>query len=127
MTYDYRKAMLQDITAYLADHEYYYYPLSDYGTPAQLADALISDLMTADAITGLNSGTYTFSDDDAKRYVMDNVELLKEALIFFHGYSMEETKASYEALDVCIRIYLLPEVVHNWIIENTETEFFKAD
>ena len=108
MTYDYRKAMVQDIKDVIEDY--------DYSECSDLDDAyekLNDDLWIDDSVTGNGSGSYTFSTEKAREYVAGNEELLVDAMEEFGSgpdkYKRALTEPEYA--DVTIRCYLLGEVL----------------
>lgn len=112
--YNYYDAMKNDVIEYLSDNEYYY---NGY-TRDELEDQLNDDLWTVDSVTGNGSGSYTFSREDAKKYVQDDgVNYLRDALEDFCVPAEDIVEhfldEDYEYFDVTIRCYLLPQVVHD--------------
>lgn len=83
----------------------------DGETVEQLDECLWID----DSVTGNGSGSYTFNRETAKEYVLDNLDLLKEAYFEF-GYDYDEIgriilNEEWEACDVTIRCSLLGQVI----------------
>lgn len=105
-TYDYKKAMREDIREYLEENW-------EKGKRIEDADrnTLHDDMFIADSVTGNGSGSYTFSSWKAEEYVCHNLDLLGEALDEFgiDGYSLRE-KMCGEWADVTIRCYLLGQI-----------------
>lgn len=105
--YNYKKAMKEDILTYCEDNSI---DLETYDI-----DKLIEELWTEDSVTGNASGSYTFNTAVAKEYVMDNLDLLREACEEFGmdkaEYFDKMVDDQWEYLDVTIRCYLLGEAI----------------
>lgn len=76
---------------------------------------LNDDLWVNDSITGNASGSYTFNRWTAQQYVIDNTDILKEALREF-GTDAETIAEKFlddewEYFDVTIRCYLLGQAI----------------
>ena len=76
---------------------------------------LNDDLWVNDSITGNASGSYTFNRWTAQQYVIDNTDILKEALREF-GTDAETIAEKFlddewEYFDVTIRCYLLWQAI----------------
>lgn len=81
----------------------------------ELEETLNEDYWIDDAVTGNASGSFTFNRWTAKEYVLDNVDLAREAFTEFcedpvrvADYFLNE---EWEAIDVIIRCYLLSQAV----------------
>lgn len=81
----------------------------------ELEETLNEDYWTDDAVTGNASGSFTFNSWTAKEYVLDNVDLAREAFTEFcedpvrvADYFLNE---EWETIDVIIRCYLLSQAV----------------
>lgn len=122
--YNYEEAMKNDIMEYMADNEYY---LSGY-TRDELEEKLNDDLWTCDRVTGNGSGSYTFSREEAKKYVQENgLDYLRDAIKEFDcGKDVLEhfLDDDYEYLDVTIRCYLLNQVIHEVMDEGEKSGYF---
>lgn len=107
--YDYTEAMKEDIRDYLNENSIIITDVS-----AQYDD-LYDDLWVCDSVTGNASGSYTFSSNTAKEYVLDNMDLLEEAAKEFclDNDTIAEKFLSdcWEYFDVTIRCYLLGQVL----------------
>lgn len=127
--YDYKEAIKNDISEYIAENEYY---LTGY-TRDELEDKLNDDLWIEDSVTGNGSGSYTFSRYDAQQYVTeDGMQYLQEAAE--EGFlSSEETAErflsdDFEYFDVTIRCYLLSQCIHEVLDElESDTDFFEDE
>lgn len=123
--YDYREAMKEDVREYLKYDSSINFNdwMSDR---TQIEDQLNDDLWTVDGVTGNASGSYTFNRVQASLYVLDNVDLLQEALSNFGTDS--ETVADkflsedWEYFDVTIRCYLLSQVISE-VLDDLQEEF----
>lgn len=107
MSYNYMNVMAEDIRAYITEN----INREDYTEDRNgLEDYLNDTLWTEDSVTGNASGSYTFSRETAKEYVLDNTDLLKEAYTEF-GQREEIVEVicdeNWETADVTIRCYLL--------------------
>lgn len=114
MSYDYRKEMKEDIKDYILENGI------DVMNDEQSLEELYDDLWIKDSVTGNASGSYTFNTWTAKDYVIDNLDLLKEALEDFgiiNEISDIFLEEKWEYADVTIRCYLLGEVLNTVISE----------
>lgn len=108
MTYDYRRAMVQDIKDVIEDYDY-----SDCSDLDDAYEKLNDDLWINDSVTGNGSGSYTFSSEKAREYVAGNEELLVDAMEEFGSGpdQYKEALTNPEYADVTIRCYLLNEMI----------------
>lgn len=123
--YDYREAVKADILEYIRNE----IDFSEFDTLDELEEKLNDDLWTVDSVTGNGSGSYTFNRWQAKEYVVDGMDELKEALHEF-GTSSETIAEKFldedwEYFDVTIRCYLLGECIAA-ALEELEDEFNEA-
>ena len=124
--YNYIEEIKKDIIDYLEDNFINNY--SDIEDIEELENELNDNLFNNDSITGNASGSYTCNSYIAKEYVMDNIDLLKEALMEFcvdndtivNSFFNED----YEYFDVTIRCYLLGQAI-NEVIEDNKEDFEK--
>lgn len=109
--YDYLKAMKEDIKEYIENEII----LDGFEDREALEQALNDSLWTEDSVTGNASGSYTFSREKAKEYVVDNMETLINALDeFYVPYKEigEKFKCeNWEYFDITIRCYLLSQAI----------------
>ena len=118
--YDYREAVKEDVKDYLKenlDADELIYMTDD------TRESLYDDMFIADSVTGNASGSYTFNTAQAKEYVFDNTDLLKEACEEFGQMGILGEKFcedEWEWMDVTIRCYLLSECLEEAIEELKE-------
>lgn len=110
--YNYLEAMKQDVKAFLEDEfEYRYSNLDADELQQQLHDALFVN----DSVTGNASGSYTFSREIAKEYVLENMEecvnALKEFCVEAETIAEKFLCEDWEYFDVTIRCYLLGQAI----------------
>ena len=86
-----------------------------------LVEHLNDELWTCDSVTGNASGSYTFSRLQAREYVIDNGELLEEAIREFcvdaETVAEKFLAEDWEYFDVTIRCYVLSEAIENAVDE----------
>ena len=110
MKYNYLEAIKEDIKNYLLDN------ISEYDTSDldDFKETLYDDLWEEDSVTGNASGSYTFTREEAKEYVGDNLDLMVEAFKEFGDTSrlLDYLKNfDFEAIDSTIRCYLLGQAI----------------
>lgn len=123
--YDYREAMIEDVKQWITDEV----NLADWTEDREgLEQQLNDDLWTEDSVTGNGSGSYTFNRVQASLYVLDNMDLLQEAIDEFTtdpatvgGKFISE---DWEWFDVTIRCYLLGSVISKVLNEMEENVDF---
>lgn len=117
MTYDYNKAIREDVREYIKNEV----DLEEWrGNRDGLEEKLNDDLWTDDSVTGNASGSYTFNTYKAEEYICHNLDLLAEAREEFGG-SMDVLKDGAEACDVTIRCYLLGGAISD-VLDELEDE-----
>ena len=121
MTYDYEQALRDDIATYLHDVR-----AGEWDAPTD-RDDLYDTLFTEDSVTGNGSGSYTFNAEQAKEYVMGdpNAEDYIRNLISDFGTPSDEVAKHFmdwEYWDVCIRCYLLGQVLDD-VLDDLAWEF----
>jgi len=121
--YDYYVAMKDDIQEYINDN----YTNEELKEKLEDSEAfqeeLNDDLWVTDSVTGNASGSYTFNRWTAREYVIENLDILKEALKEFgtdaatigNNFLDEE----WEYFDVTIRCYILSGVISE-VLEELE-------
>ena len=123
--YDYREAMTEDVKQWITNEV----NLSDWTEDREgLEQQLNDDLWTADSVTGNGSGSYTFNRVQASLYVLDNMDLLQEAIDEFATdpatVGDEFIYEDWEWFDVTIRCYLLGSVISKVLDEMEENGDF---
>ena len=95
----------------------------------EVEEKLNDDLWIDDSVTGNASGSYTFNSYKAKKYVVNNMELLQETISEFcidaATVSEKFLNEDWEYFDVSIRCYLLGQAISETlddIIEEQEDE-----
>ena len=127
--YDYREAMTEDVKQWITDEV----NLADWTEDREgLEQQLNDDLWTADSVTGNASGSYTFNRVQASLYVLDNMDLLKEAIDEFATdpatVGDKFISEDWEWFDVTIRCYLLGSIVSDVLNEMEENgDFNESD
>lgn len=117
MKYNYIESMKQDVRQYMEDNESYL----NYTDREDLEQQLNDDCWTADRVTGNASGSYTFNCAEAKKYVLDNIDLLKDAYEEFglkEQFTEDFFSENWERMDVTIRCFLLGQVIAD-VLEKT--------
>lgn len=105
--YDYEKAVKEDALDALYDYD----EAQEIEDVDDLVGFIQDNLFNDDSVTGSASGSYTMNSNKSMAYVMDNKDLLKDALNEFGDDS--ETIAEkfldgdWEYFDVTIRCYVL--------------------
>jgi hypothetical protein len=121
--YDYLAEMKDDVLNAIRDQ----YDLADYENRDDFEQVLNDELWIDDAVTGNTSGSYTSNSSQAREYVLDNMDLLKEALFEF-GADAKTTadhflNEDWEYFDVTIRCYLLGQAISEALDEIGDDEF----
>lgn len=99
------------------DYSNYYDEDSDFNI-SRLEEDLNDMCWTDDAVTGNGSGSYTCNAWQAEEYLSHNWDLMEE--VANSGFEPQDC-FSPEAWDVCIRCYLLGQVVSEVCEELEET------
>lgn len=127
--YDYREAMTEDVKQWIIDEV----NLADWTEDIEgLEQQLNDDLWTADSVTGNGSGSYTFNRVQASLYVLDNMDLLQEAIDEFATdpatVGDKFISEDWEWFDVTIRCYLLGSIISDVLNEMEENgDFNESD
>lgn len=116
MDYNYYEAVTDDVRNYvenevnLRDFEYDENCLDI----ERLSNYLNDELFINDSVTGNASGSYTFNSYEAREYIIDNMDLVKEAGCEFgdaEGMADHLLNEEWETLDVIIRCYVLSSAI----------------
>lgn len=127
--YDYREAMTEDVKEWIKEN----INLTEWTEDREgLEQQLNDDLWTADSVTGNGSGSYTFNRVQASLYVLDNMDLLQEAIEEFATdpatVGDKFISEDWEWFDVTIRCYLLGSVTSEVLDEMEENgDFDESD
>lgn len=110
--YNYYDYMRQDVRNAIEEG----YSLDEWrGRRDELEEKLNEDLWIDDGVTGNASGSYYCNSYKAMQVVMDNIELLQEALDEFGADYADIGRrfmaGEWEYFDVTIRCYLLPSII----------------
>ena len=112
----YNDAVYEDVKAYLEDNMDLF---DEYEDNDELIDYLNDELWTDDYVTGNGSGSYTNNREEARGYVLDDSEIVKEALKEF-GVPAEEIidhffDNDWEYFDVTARCYVLNQEIYRCV------------
>lgn len=105
--YNYYEEVKEDVKNYINEE----IDFSDFDDLEELEQFLNDELFTVDSVTGNASVSYTFNRAEAEEYVLDNMDILAEALEEF-GTDVETIadkflSEDWEYFDVTIRCYVL--------------------
>lgn len=101
--YNYREALYDDIVNYIIMED-----ITDFSEEAY--ETLYDELWCEDAVTGNGSGWYTDDFEQAREYLRGNEELYWEMHCEF-DHPLADFFTEPRVADVCIRCYLLGEVL----------------
>lgn len=123
--YNYLEEIKKDVREYLMN-EAEFDRVDLFYNRDNLEEELNDNLFVCDSVTGNASGSYTFCRATAKKYVVDNMELLKEALENFCVDSSTVAEKfiseNWEYFDVTIRCYMLGAAI-NEALDELENDF----
>jgi copper oxidase (laccase) domain-containing protein len=115
--YNYYEAMKEDIKTALK----YDYEINTGKDLYELQEELYDEFWCWDSITGNGSGSYTFNNAEAEKYVKDNMELCRESLKEFcvepDTVAERFLDGDFEYFDVMIRCYILSSVLYEVLEE----------
>lgn len=120
--YDYLESVKEDVEEMLRTE----YAVSEYSDREELEEVLNDELFVNDSVTGNASGSYTMNRYKAMECVIDNLEILEEALNEF-GVSRGAVgerflNQDWEYFDVTIRCYMLSTAISEVLDEIYEEE-----
>lgn len=123
--YDYMEAVKEDVKNYI-DSEINF---EDFDSLEELEEKLNVDLWVEDSVTGNGSGSYTFNRVQASLYVLDNMDLLQEAIDEFAiepaTVGNKFISEDWEWFDVTIRCYLLGSAISE-VLDDLKENFDEA-
>ena len=112
--YNYLAAVKDDVRNYISDEV----NLSEFDEVEELNKFLNENLFNEDSVTGNSSSrTYTYSREVAAENLLDNMDLLSQAMDEF-GNVLDKGE---EVCDVSIRCYLLPQAI-NEVLDDYEID-----
>lgn len=125
--YNYYESMKEDVLDYIRNEV----NTKDYTDRDELEQALNDDLWTVDSVTGNGSGSYTFDRVQASLYVLDNMDLLNEAIDEFatdrETVGDKFLAEEWERLDITIRCYCLGYAISSALDEIEDELAFSED
>lgn len=113
----YFEQVKKDIENWINDNGDYYFNIEDYrGDRDGFEEFLNDELWTADDVTGNASGSYTFNREEAKQYVLEDMDTVAEALQEFCTSAEEIAKhfisEDWEWFDVTARCFVLGSAIY---------------
>ena len=128
MAYDYYTNVKDDVLSYINDE----IRPGEYWDRDELESYLNDNLWADDSVTGNGSGSYTFNSSQAKEYVLDNVDLLKESIEEFDSKDKLIDwlfDNDWESMDVTIRCYVLNSCINDALdkIDREQSDFYGVD
>lgn len=115
MHYNYREAMREDILQHIRENYTADEIREKLEDREEWRTELEDDLWIEDTVTGNASGSYTFNSNQAREYVLDNMDELTDALRDFCEDPAEIgshfLREDWEYFDVTIRCHLLGECI----------------
>ncbi len=111
--YDYLTAMKADIMEYIQDNNIDLYELGD-GDRWRAEDNLVDMLWAEDCVTG-NGGMYYGSNEECKRYIIDNLDTFFSVMEEYDLVRINEITPQY--IDCMIRTYYLHQAVYDVVNE----------
>lgn len=111
--YDYLAVVKDDVRNYISDEV----NLSEFDEVEELNEFLNEKLFNEDSVTGNSSYTYTYNREVAAENLLDNMDLLSQAMDEF-GNVLDKGE---ELCDVTIRCYLLPQAI-NEVLDTYEID-----
>ena len=120
--YDYLDEMRQDVRNAIEEG----YSLDEWrGRRDELEEKLNGDLWIDDGVTGNASGSYYCNSYKAMQAVMDNMDLLQEALDEFcadyNDIGRRFVAGDWEYFDVTVRCYLLNSIISD-VLDDIEAD-----
>lgn len=122
MTYNYRLEEKNDIYNYITEN--YGDIKSELEDRDTFYESLYDQMFIDDSVTGNASGSYTFNRYQAREYILENEDLLREAYESFcqlDSLGDDFINEDYEKMDVTIRCYLLGGCLND-VLDDLESE-----
>lgn len=128
MAYDYYANVKDDVLTYINDE----IRPGEYWDRDELESFLNDELFCDDGVTGNGCGSYTRNRSQAKEYVMENPDLLREAYEEFDckdKLGEDFIEENWESMDVIIRCYVLNSCINDALdkIEREQSDFYGVD
>lgn len=126
MMYNYLEAMKSDIMDYIRNDV----NTNEFTSREELEERLNDDLWTVDSVTGNASGSYHCNSYKSMECVIDNIDLLNEAITEFCEDDVIGEKflnEEWEWMDVTIRCYLLGQAISEALDEMEDDLTFSDD
>ena len=124
MKYYYLEAMTEDVKEYIKDNCTTAEQLTALEDREEWENTLHDALWVEDSVTGNASGSHTFNRYTAKEYVIENIDILNEAVQEFciESETVRDKflNEDWEYFDVCIRCYLLSAAISKAVEEIIE-------
>ena len=121
MKYYYVEAMTEDVKEHIKENYTITEQLIALENREEWENTLHDALWVEDSVTGNASGSYTFNRYTAKEYVIENLDILSEAVQEFciESETVREKflNEDWEYFDVSIRCYLLSAVISKAVQE----------
>lgn len=128
MAYDYYANVKDDVLTYINDK----IRPGEYWDRDELESYLNDELFCDDNVTGNGCGSYTRNWNQAKEYVLDNTDLLKESI---EAFDIKDKLIDwffdddYESMDVIIRCYVFGSCINDVLdeIDRKYNDFYGVD
>ena len=121
--YNYFQNVLNDVRDWIDEHYTEEELIEKLADADSFREELHDAMWCADSVTGNGSGSYAFSRYKAQEYVLENLDLLREACEDFCCLDELGTRFvddDWEWMDVTIRCYRLAATI-DWIVEGLVT------
>lgn len=107
----YTEQVRDDIMKWIEDNADYY-NLDRFECAEELAEYLEENIINE--VTGVKSGTYTFNSEEAKEYVLNDMDTVINTMHCYNGAYVAEKilNGNYEWLDMRTRLEVFPSVAY---------------
>ena len=112
--YNYRESIKADVLNWMEEHKEYLEGMDR----ADIEEFVSDSCWVADEVTGNESGSYTFNRLQAREYFFSDLDsddyisqMVQDGFITESEVCECVTSSNWEKLDVCIRCFLLGEVI----------------